>query len=203
MDNQAYLDQIAVKGKVKSGPILTPFLIKIIAAGIITLITMIIVGSVINASSAKVTQSYERVYVTINTISNEESPFRVYLEKVKDSNLRSYITTLLSSLRTTGITLEGIAPNVGINANAITPAVRAEDDANFYDLDDSLRDAFYTGTLDRTYAAKAYYEISLLLSYEEAARSKTPNQEFANLLDQSISDLKTIQEQFKAYNENN
>ena len=53
MDNKAYLDQIAVKGKVKSGPIFTPMLIKLIAAGAIILITMIIVGSIISGSNAK------------------------------------------------------------------------------------------------------------------------------------------------------
>ena len=52
MDNKAYLDQIAVKGKVKSGPIFTPMLIKIIAAGVVALITLIIVGAVISSSNS-------------------------------------------------------------------------------------------------------------------------------------------------------
>ena len=42
MDNKAYLDQIAVKGKnaTNSGPLLSPLMIKLLIAGAIMLITL-------------------------------------------------------------------------------------------------------------------------------------------------------------------
>lgn len=203
MDNKAYLDQIAVKGKVKSGPIFTPVLIKAIAAGAVALITMIIVGAVINSSNSKVTQTYERVYLRITNLSSETSPFKTYLDRVKDSGLRAYASALLTSLATTNVTLSGISNNIGINPSGISKTVQNEESANTADLEASFEDAVLTGTIDRTYAAKVYYQVSMLLTYEAAARAKTTNQQFAELLDQSTNDLTILQEKLKKYNESN
>ena len=53
MDNKAYLDSIAVKGKdtgKASIPILSPMLIKIIAVGVVLAIAMMFVGSLLSAA---------------------------------------------------------------------------------------------------------------------------------------------------------
>ena len=199
MDNKAYLDQIAVKGKVKSGPIFTPMLIKLIAAGAVMLITMIIVGAVISGANAKVTQTYERVYLRITNLAGEESPLKASLEQLRDSDLRSSAGSLLSTLKSTTVTLESIAENIGIKPDSITPSVQTEEDANTADLTASFDEAVLTGNIDLTYATKVYHQISVLLAYEAEARAKTPNAEFASLLDQSTNDLTILQEQFKKF----
>ena len=50
MDNQSYLDQIAVKGKnsINSEPLLSPVMMKLLIAGVIALITIIIVGIMVS-----------------------------------------------------------------------------------------------------------------------------------------------------------
>ena len=60
MDNKAYLDQIAVKGKnaTNKEPLLSPLMIKLLVAGVIMLITVIIVGAIFNSANDKITQSY-------------------------------------------------------------------------------------------------------------------------------------------------
>jgi hypothetical protein len=200
MDNKAYLDQIAVKGKVKSGPIFTPMLIKIIAAGVVALITLIIVGAVISSSNSKVTQTYERAYLRITNLANVKGPLQVYAEKVKDSNLRSYALTLFSSLKTTNVSLSGISNNIGIKPNDISKTVKGEEDANTADLEASFNNAVLTGTIDEVYASKFYQQISLLLAIEAEARAKTTNQQFASVLDQSTNDIVIIQNQLNEYN---
>jgi hypothetical protein len=200
MDNRAYLDQIAVKGKVKSGPIFTPMLIKIVAAGLVTLITIIIVGAVISGSNGKVTQSFERAYLRITNLASDESPLKTYVEKIKDSDLRAYALTLLSSLKTTNVSLSGISGNIGINPDKISKTVQSEEDANSATLTGALEDAVLTGNIDEVYGAKAYHQVTLLLAIEAEARVKTKNQQFADLLDQSTTDLTNIQESLKKYN---
>lgn len=202
MDNKAYLDQIAVKQKVKTGPILSPMLIKLLVAGVMMLITIFIVGSVISGSNKKVTQSYERAYLRISSLASEESPFRMYLDKVKDSDLRSYAQTMLSSLKSTNISLSGMTESIGINPDEISEEVQSENDGNLSELNGSFEDASLMGTIDQTYAAKAYHQITLLLAIEAEARAKTPNEEFAGVLDQSTNDLNALQEQFRKYNGN-
>ncbi|MBR3378403.1 hypothetical protein IKG50_03715 [Candidatus Saccharibacteria bacterium] len=201
MDNKAYLDQIAVKGKVKSGPILTPMLIKLIAAGVIALITMIVVGNVISGSNEKVTQTYERAYLRITNLANEEGPLSTYVEKIKDSDLRAYALTLLSTLKSTSTTVSSLSGNIGIKTDKISKTVQSEEDANTSDLSSSFEDAVLTGTLDNVYASKAYYQVTTLIAIEAEARAKTPNVQFAETLDQSTDGLLILQENFKKYNQ--
>ena len=203
MDNKAYLEQIATKERVNRGPILSPMLIKLIAAGLIALITLIIVGGVINGSNEKVTQSYESVYVRIANLSDTQSPLRKNLNRVKDSDLRSYTSTFLSTLNSTFVTLKGIASNIGIKADKISKAVQKQESSNLSSLTSQLDDALLTGTYDRTLGSVVYYQFTMLLNFEDAARSKTNNAQFADLLDKSMADLKILQDNFKKWNDTN
>lgn len=201
MDNKAYLDQIAVKGKVKSGPIFTPMLIKLIAAGVIALITMIVVGSIISGSNDKVKQTYERAYLRITNLAEENAPLSDYIEKIKDSDLRAYALSLVTSLKSTSIAVSSLSGNIGINTDKISKVVQSEEESNNSDLASSFEDAVLTGTIDNVYASKAYYQITMLLAIEAEARAKTPNQQFAQTLDLSTQDLTLLQENFKKYNQ--
>jgi hypothetical protein len=199
MDNKAYLDQIAVKGKVKTGPVITPTLIKLIAAGAITLITLIIVGAVISGSNAKITQAYERVYLRIANLSGEESPLKTYTERINDSDIRAHSIALLSSLKNTNASISGVVDSIGVKPDKISKTVTDEESTILSDLDYSLETAELAGTLDDIYATKAYQHINLLLAIEAEARAKTPNQQFADILDQSTADLEKLQVQFKKF----
>ena len=198
MDNKSYLDQIAVKGKVKSGPVITPATIKLIAAGVIALITIIIVAAVISGANAKVTQSFERVYLRISNLSsdNYENPLKQYAEKIHNSDLRTYVENLVSSISTSKKKLDGIANSIGVKPESISKEVSESESASLQKLASELEEAELGGTLDRVVASNAYYEISTLLQYEAEARKKTTNQQFADIIDASTKDLKILQENF-------
>ena len=206
MDKKAYLDQIAVKGKVKSGGIIfTPTLIKLVAAGVVALITIITIGIVISSSNAKVTQSYERVYLRIHNLStnNYANPLKKYTEKIRDSNLRSYATTMLSVVTSTDNSLTGIVGTLGVKTDKISKEVSTVESNNVTNLTNILLDASYAGNIDRIYATNASYQISTLLQYENEALKKTSNQSFANVLNQSKTDLTQLQKQFQDWLDNN
>ena len=205
MDNKAYLDQIAVKGKVKSGPIFTPMLIKLIAAGVVMLITMIIVGGVISSSNAKVTQTHERVYLRIAKLGDKSSsaPLAKYSKLLRNSDLRSYATILYTTLVNTNNSLSSVISTTGVKTTSISSEVSKEESANITSYTSALDDAILAGTLDRTFATETIYQISTLIQYENESLKKANSQSYANLIQQSINELTSLQEQFKNWSDNN
>lgn len=205
MDNKAYLDQIAVKGKVKSGPIFTPMLIKLIAAGVVLLITMLVVGGIVSGSNAKVTQSHERVYLRIAKLGDKSSsaPLAKYSKLLRNSDLRSYATILYTTLVNTNNSLSSVISTTGVKTTSISSEVSKEESANITSYTSALDDAILAGTLDRTFATETIYQISTLIQYENESLKKANSQSYANLIQQSINELTSLQEQFKNWSDNN
>lgn len=205
MDNKAYLDQIAVKGKVKSGPIFTPMLIKLIAAGVVLLITMLVVGGIVSGSNAKVTQSHERVYLRIAKLGDKSSsaPLAKYSKLIRNSDLRSYATILYTTLVNTNNSLSSVISTTGVKTTSISSEVSKEESANITSYTSALDDAILAGTLDRTFATETIYQISTLIQYENESLKKANSQSYANLIQQSINELTSLQEQFKDWSDNN
>ena len=174
MDNKAYLDQIAVKGKVKSGPIFTPMLIKLIAAGVVLLITMLVVGGIVSGSNAKVTQSHERVYLRIAKLGDKSSsaPLAKYSKLLRNSDLRSYATILYTTLVNTNNSLSSVISTTGVKTTSISSEVSKEESANITSYTSALDDAILAGTLDRTFATETIYQISTLIQYENESLKK-------------------------------
>lgn len=201
MDNKAYLDQIAVKGKVKSGPIFTPMLIKLIAAGAIILITMIIVGSIISGSNAKVTQSFERVYVRISNFGSDdyENPLQKYADSIRNSDLRTYCEQLRTIMYDTNTRLSSVISSTGVKTDKISKEITSDESLNWSNYIYALDNALLSGTLDRTFATETEYQLSTLIQYEHEALNKSNNQEFSNILQQSIKDLTSLQQNFKTW----
>lgn len=200
MDNKAYLDQIAVKGKIDTKSAISPTLIKLIIAGVIALITLIAVGVIINNSNAKVTQNYERIYLRMGSIVNDEGAIKLNVDKIKDSDLRSQVSTLITVMTTSYNTLQNLAPNIGVNPEKITKSVQNDEDSNNAMIATEIDNSVMTGTVDEAYGTEMYYQINTLIAYMQEAQKKNTNQEFANLLNKALTDLLQLQTQFKKYN---
>lgn len=200
MNGKEYLDQIAVKGTVKSArPILTPMLIKLIAAGVIALIAIITVGIIINNSNAKVTQTYERVYLRIHNLSNNNfnNPFTKYTSKIRDSSLQAHASSFFTVITSTDTKVSGLIGTVGVKTDKISKDVLTTENNNVSNLVNQLLDASYAGNIDRIYATNLSYQISTLIQYENEALKKTSNQSFANVLNESKTDLVNYQKQIQ------
>lgn len=203
MDNKAYLDEIAVKGKKKfsAGPLLTPLMIKLIIVGVFAVIAMMIVGNMLSDSNKKVAEIHEAVYTRVNSLVNPNGPIELYNRKVKSSALHTYTMSLISTLTTTKARLSAVASAINLDPANITPDVTAADQANLFTYNSELEEAYLNGVLDITYATSTAYQISLLISLENQARSKTSDANYAKVLDDSIRDLTVIQENFKNYSD--
>ena len=64
-----------------------------------------------------------------------------------------------------------------------------------------LEEAYLNGVLDITYASSTSYQLTLLIGLETQARSKTNDPDYAEALDNSISDLTKLQKSFKNYSD--
>lgn len=204
LSNKEYLDQIAVKGKVKnSGPILSPLMIKIIAAAAVFLIAIVVIGNAISGSNSQVKQSFERIYSRITFISGsypveDVNNISSYTERIHNSDLRMYAIQLNSSLMSTVNELE-TTPDLGFDVNNITASVDNEELDNLIAYADKMDESILLGTVDRAYATETNYQISTLIAYEQNAREKTNSQAFADILDKSIDELTVIKTNFDSW----
>ena len=196
MDNQSYLDQIAVKGKVKgpSEPLLSPLMIKIIIAGIIALITIVIVGAILNSANTTTINMYERLYLRVMNLHGDKGPYKKYMKYVRSSNLRAYGADLETSLTNTGKQIKSAVTKVGVNTSSITKEVKDEESKRISSLLSKLENARLTSTIDSTYATSVSNEINQLMILERQVRAKTSDAGVASVIDSSLKDLQVIYE---------
>lgn len=196
MDNQSYLDQIAVKGKTKvnSEPLLSPLMIKIIIAGIIALITIVIVGSILNSANSGTISMYERLYLRITNLHGSKGPYQKYSKYLRSSNLRGYASDLETSLTNTGNQIKGAVSKAGVDTSHISSDVKKEESSRISSLLSKLENARLTGVIDPTYATSVSNEINQLIILERQVRSKTSDTGVAGVIDSSLNDLQAIYE---------
>lgn len=198
MDNKAYLDEIAVKGKKKfsAGPILTPVMIKLIAAAVIAVIAMVVIGTILSNKNREVAEVHQMVYARIDSFLDKKGPFNSYSEDLKSSDLRTYTVQLLSSLETTRSALDRSGQDFAANTD-----VTSENSGLISTFQYELEEATLNGQLDEVYATDAAYHLSLLILLEQQALAKATNSVYADALNSSITDLQVLEEQFRDYSD--
>ena len=201
MDNKAYLDEIAVKGKKKfsAGPMLTPVMLKLIIVGVFAVIAMIVVGTMLSSNNDGSAATHEAVYFRMTGLLDKKSAINTYIKKVKASELRSYTSSLIASLTTSTSEIKGAASRIGLNTSSASADVSSQNSLILNQYLMELDDAYLTGTLDATYASSTAYQLSILIGLEQSARMKTSDGPYATTLDNSIRDLTALEESFRNY----
>ncbi len=200
MDNKAYLDQIAVKGKnVEKKPILTPGLLKIIGLGLLVIVTLLALVVVVSNANKRDYASYESLYLRTTKLADKKSPIHTYTEKLKSSELRSWSSLLSASLDQLNAGLASQLKNEGADVTNISAEVKTSENALFSSYESAIEDAYLSGMLDRTYAYETSYQISLIISAEEAVISQSTDGTLKGTLEKSIEDLEILEEKFLDY----
>ena len=204
MDNKAYLDEIAVKGKKKfsAGPILTPVMIKLIIVGVAAVISLIVVATMLGSRNDGSAALHEAVYLRINSLMDKKGPVQSYIKKVKDTNLRTWTTQLISSLTTAQTSIKAVSKKIGLNTSGSDADVKAENTKQMNTFKSDLERAYLSGRLDTIYATDMSYQLTLLINLENQARVRTSDTTYAKALDDSIRDLTTLEESFRDYSDN-
>ena len=204
MDNKAYLDQIAVKGKkTTSKPLFTPAIIKLFAAGLVALLLFFIVIFMLNSNNAKITQKFEALYQRSASLSAEDGPLNSYNDKLKSSDLRQYNSTLQVTMANFVNTYGGMSSTAGFNPGAISSAVAGEDSTNTSEIENDLNAGYLNGLLDHTYASTAYYQVSVLITMCQEALSASTNEQLSDVINRYSLDLTELQKLYKAQLESN
>ena len=203
MDNQSYLDQIAVKGKnsSKSEPLLSPVMIKLLIAGVIALITIIIVGVMISNTNSKLTQSYERLYLRLSQMCDSNGPYKKYASFISSSTLAGHAVRLETSLLGTTKDYTNILSKLDVDKASITKEVREEENKTSNSYMGQLERASISGQMDEYYSSQTANRIMQIVSLEKQVLNKTNNDTLKTILNKSLGDLEGLYENFRDFND--
>ncbi len=192
MDNQAYLDQIAASNRPLKSSKLSNFLasnvFKLVAIGVGILVLIIVAANIVGGAKEKRIQEVVdfKAHLENLTESIEE-----YQGLVKSSSLRSQsasLSTIIGTITTaTSDYIDKTYPNEKIEPSKKETS-RAEE------RDSELFDAKINGLLDRTYARKLVYEISVIMATESKLIKSAKDNSFKEELRDSMNSLSVIQE---------
>lgn len=207
MDGQEYLNQITESNKPKKkagnkkgiSNILSSKIFKIGAIGLGALIVIIILGSILggNKSNDK-TLCYD---LKLHLDSTSEV-IQEYQQYVKSSILRSSSASLSGVLTNSSKELtDYLVDRYGFKDKDIdkkkVEAATAEKD----EIANDLFEAKINGILDRIYAHKMAYEISLLTAEEARLMNTTNNETLKELLNTSYESLNNLYDKFNDFSE--
>ena len=186
-------------GKV-SGVLSSKFFI-VGAVGLVLLILIIIVGAILSGGRSS---EEDLSYALKLHIENTAAVIQEYQPNVKSSDLRSDSASLSSILSNTnnGLT-EYLSQRYNkkdkdIKANIMEEATLEKDG-----LTADLFEAKINGVLDRIYAHKMAYEISMITSEEASLVNITKSDELKAILTDSYNSLVTLQDKFNNFSETN
>lgn len=202
MQGQDYLNQISAENrptkKIKSS-LLGPKLLIVGLVGLIVLIVIIIIGTILSGSKGG---EKNLSFALKLHFDNTEAIISEYQPNVKSSLLRSHSASLYSVLSNTNreltdyLTEKYDYKEKSIDKKIVDEATLAKDG-----LEADLFEAKINGNLDRIYAHKMAYEISLFVNEELKLTNMTKNEEYREILEKSYKSLQTLYDSFNSFSE--
>lgn len=203
MNGQEYLDEISKSVRPEKAPngkagILKSPIFKVGVIGVVVFIFLAMIGAVLGGGS-KMTLEEELVTFDLYLGSTMEAISK-YQPSVKSSELRADSASLYSVL--SGTERETVT--------YLTEAYdfdRADDtlveDENLHkdELEQDLFQAKITGILDRIFAHKMAYEISMIQSKESEIYDKVTDEAYKSTIESSYNSLETLYSKFNDFSE--
>ena len=199
MDNQAYLDQIAASNRPekssKLSTVIKSNIFKIGAGAVGLFIILFIIGQILSGIQGNTKQTFFDFKVRLDNVTGT---IEEYQGLVKSSRLRSYSASLSTIISSTQKSVEEYA-------NKTYPKVKitGSDEINkaAEELKNDLFNAKINGLLDRVYARKLAYEISVIMSEESKLIKAVKDNDFKKALQSSQNSLSIIKESFTSFSE--
>ena len=202
MDRQEYLNQISMKSRPaknsKSGIFASKFFwVGVIGAAIFILI--LIIGGILSGARGN---NKDRLLALVLHIDNTSEAIGEYQPNVKSSDLRSYSASLNGVLSNTSRELTNyIAEKYNMKPKDANENIAEEETLAKDDLVNELFEAKINGNLDRIYAHKMTYEISLITSREIQLYKSTNNESLKEILNTSYNSLSNLYDKFNDFSE--
>lgn len=202
MQGQEYLDQISAQVRpvksTKPGIIGSKYFM-IGMVGLIALVVIIIIGAILGGNKGGEKNLSYKLKLHLD---NTASVISEYQPRVKSSDLRSHSASLYSVLSSTNRELTNYLTEKynfkekDINKDFVEEATLAMDG-----LEAELFEARINGNLDRIYAHKMTYEISLFMNEEAKLINSTSNASYKEILTRSYNSLSNLYDSFNSFSE--
>ena len=203
MEGQEYLNQISAAARPakesKTKKILSSKLFIFGVVALVLFILMAIIGAVLGGNKDNEKNLDYRLKLHLD---NTAEVIQEYQTNIKSSDLRSSSSSLNSILTgtsqqlTTYLTEKYAFKESNIDEKIVEQANLEKDG-----LKSELFEAKINGILDRIYAHKMAYEISVLMSEETKLMDMTKNETLDNLLKTSYDSLNVLYEKFNDFSE--
>ena len=204
MQGQEYLDQISAANRPEKKPggltkIFSSKFFIVGMIGIIAFIIIMIIGAVLSGNRGG---DKNLSYALKLHIDGTSEVIQKYQSDVKSSDLRSSSASLYSILSNTSkeltdyITAKYDFKEKDVNKNIAKEATLSKDG-----LEAELFEAKINGILDRIYAHKMAYEVSLITSEEAKIISSTGSADLKELLTKSYNSLNNLYDKFNSFSE--
>ena len=203
MDKQEYLNQISTSNrpvkKSKASSLFSSKFFLIGAIGVVTLILIIVIGSALSGGK---TSGKDTLYSLILHINNTSEVMKEYQPNLKSSELRSYSASLQSILSNTSSDLTTFATEkYNYKEKDVKKSVVEEQTAAKDELESELFEAKINGILDRVYAHKMAYEISLIAADETKILKSIKNDQLSEAINRSYNSLNNLYDKFNDFSE--
>lgn len=206
MDGQQYLNQIsqsnrpAAGGGGKLANILHSKFFIVGAIGVGLLIVILIIGAMLGGGEDKSPKSLS--YALYLHLDNDAAVIKDYQSSLKSSKLRSSSASLESVFSGTKSQLEEyMKAKYNFKAKDISKGMTQEATLAKDALANSLFEAKINGILDRTYAHKMAYEISLVMAEEATLANSAKDATLQELLETSYGSLTNLYDEFENFSE--
>lgn len=204
MDRQEYLNQISATNQPTKSPKSGIFASKFFWVGVISVaafILIMIIGSALGGGS---TSTKDKLYALILHINNTSELISEYQPNVKSSELRSHSASLSSILANTNKGLNDYATSkYNFKEKDIPKKITEEETTTKDELQSELFEAKINGILDRVYAHKMAYEISLIATRESQLLKSANNDDLKEALTASYNSLNNLYSKFNDFSETN
>ncbi len=205
MDGQQYLDQISKTNLPKRATVGKKkfwqnkfFIISMI--GVVGVLIIVLIGAIIKANTVSEKSLVEKLNLHLTgTISAIDE----YQNYIKSSDLRSSSASLKGILSDTNSSVSSYAAekyNLK-NTNNYDKALRETAETDSAELKNDLFEAKINGILDRIYAHKMAYEISVIKSEESRIYDITNSSSLKEALDTSYKSLENLYSSFSDFSE--
>jgi hypothetical protein len=204
MDRQEYLNQISTTNQPTKSPKSGIFASKFFWVGVIGVAAFILIMIIGSALGGGGTSAKDKLYALILHINNTSELIGEYQSNVKSSELRSHSASLSSILANTNKGLNDYATSkYNFKEKDIPKKITEEETTAKDELQSELFEAKINGILDRVYAHKMAYEISLITTRESQLLKSANNDDLKEALTTSYNSLNNLYSKFNDFSETN
>lgn len=203
MDGQEYLNQISAQNRPVKKSKMSNFLSSKFALvgliAVVALVVVIVVGALIGGGKKDVKNLSASLLLHANNTADAISEYQTH---IKSSELRANAASLGQVLSVTGKDLEEyLESKYKLKLNNISKDISTQANTEKDGLTAELFEAKINGILDRIFAHKMVYEISMIGAEEAKIIESTSDTDLKELLKKHYSSLENLYDKFNNFSE--